>query len=526
MKPLESQFANWIDSFFHKDEKIPIDSVDGLSNELNNKYDKVSGENLEQENISMAQAIADEAQEREIDINELKDAINDLAEASETSIAAHNTSPTAHEDIRTLITDEAQARSQGDTDALNTANANADTKISAHNTSPTAHDDIRTEVAEKVNISDIIDALDSNESQKPLSAQMGKELAVRIDAANGSGGFIPPYDFGVAEPTQSAFTNYAMNYVFGSDATNHSGTELFNGTKVQNLFDKRVWQLANTPNTVPAIFSWEAALVVGDAQRDFTANPIQTNELTDNSVTDTKIGSRTITNTATDTESTSGTLTVLLSNLGGRIKSLLNRFNATTGHAHNGTDSAKIAYSNLTGTPTIPAAPGTLQTNLTAAQTASTSEALSGAIKLHQISKTGSYNDLLNLPKIPDSQIQTEYNATTGMGVILNLPATLKGLGILTKANLTFTDTELSGNEKFICSVSANTTVAVENLVVGKVYIIVVKNTATAIIFITRPSTANDSLNNCIYLINPGAEIEISVWYDGTKRRWLVSEGM
>ena len=51
--------------------------------------------------------------------------------------------------------------------------------------------------------------------------------------------------------------------------------------------------------------------------------------------------------------------------------------------------------------PTIPAAPGTLNTNNTTAQTVSTSEALSGAIKLHKISKTGNYNDLLNKPTIP-----------------------------------------------------------------------------------------------------------------------------
>lgn len=65
------------------------------------------------------------------------------------------------------------------------------------------------------------------------------------------------------------------------------------------------------------------------------------------------------------------------------------------------TSSNKLAYSLISGTPTIPAAPGTLNTNNSTAQTASSSEALSGTIKLHKVSKTGSYNDLNNKPTIP-----------------------------------------------------------------------------------------------------------------------------
>lgn len=47
---------------------------------------------------------------------------------------------------------------------------------------------------------------------------------------------------------------------------------------------------------------------------------------------------------------------------------------------------------------TIPSAPGTLNTNNTTAQTASSSEALSGTIKLHKVSKTGTYSDLIGTP--------------------------------------------------------------------------------------------------------------------------------
>ncbi len=45
--PTAEQFADWIDSFFHKEEKIPISSIDGLPDRLNAKYDRTSGEELE-----------------------------------------------------------------------------------------------------------------------------------------------------------------------------------------------------------------------------------------------------------------------------------------------------------------------------------------------------------------------------------------------------------------------------------------------------------------------------------------------
>lgn len=55
----------------------------------------------------------------------------------------------------------------------------------------------------------------------------------------------------------------------------------------------------------------------------------------------------------------------------------------------------------LPDTTVIPAAPGTLNTNNTTAQTASSSEALSGTIKLHKVAKTGTYSDLIGKPTIP-----------------------------------------------------------------------------------------------------------------------------
>ena len=42
--------------------------------------------------------------------------------------------------------------------------------------------------------------------------------------------------------------------------------------------------------------------------------------------------------------------------------------------------------------------------------------------ELATVATTGNYNDLTNTPTIPAAQIQSDWNATTGMGVILNKP--------------------------------------------------------------------------------------------------------
>lgn len=69
-------------------------------------------------------------------------------------------------------------------------------------------------------------------------------------------------------------------------------------------------------------------------------------------------------------------------------------------------------YNDLTNKPTIPAAPGILNTNNTTAQTVSASESLSGTIKLHKVAKTGNYNDLLNKPTIPTALADLTADAT------------------------------------------------------------------------------------------------------------------
>jgi len=59
--------------------------------------------------------------------------------------------------------------------------------------------------------------------------------------------------------------------------------------------------------------------------------------------------------TASDTQATAGSQTIasLLQRLVHNIKALFDRFNASTGHDHNGTNSKKIDYASLTGTGSV-----------------------------------------------------------------------------------------------------------------------------------------------------------------------------
>jgi hypothetical protein len=76
------------------------------------------------------------------------------------------------------------------------------------------------------------------------------------------------------------------------------------------------------------------------------------------------------------------------------------------------------SYSDLTNKPAIPAA-----------QVQSDWNAVSGlGVILNKPALfSGSYSDLTNKPAIPAAQVQTDWNATSGLGVILNKPALFSG---------------------------------------------------------------------------------------------------
>lgn len=57
--PTAGQFAAWIDSFFHKDDKIPAASVEGLTDTLNGKADTATVELIKKQQEQYAGRIGD-----------------------------------------------------------------------------------------------------------------------------------------------------------------------------------------------------------------------------------------------------------------------------------------------------------------------------------------------------------------------------------------------------------------------------------------------------------------------------------
>ena len=125
----------------------------------------------------------------------------------------------------------------------------------------------------------IVDNVASSDTDKPLSANQGKELdgkitsetnrateaevvlSQRLDAQEGLGGMLSAHDFGTDTPYEAEngvvlidlITPYALGQIPSID---NDETKIWNGTKVSNLFDGRTWQLTNTQNTTPVIFQW------------------------------------------------------------------------------------------------------------------------------------------------------------------------------------------------------------------------------------------------------------------------------
>lgn len=65
------------------------------------------------------------------------------------------------------------------------------------------------------------------------------------------GGYLDSYNFG-ANPTQEDLTAYALQDIGIEDSL-----DIFNGTKVINLYNDHLWVLTNTPDSEPAVFSWQ-----------------------------------------------------------------------------------------------------------------------------------------------------------------------------------------------------------------------------------------------------------------------------
>ena len=92
------------------------------------------------------------------------------------------------------------------------------------------------------------------------------------------------------------------------------------------------------------------------------------------------------------------------------------------GTAFDGTENINITYANLTNKPTLFSGSYNDLSNKPTLFSGSYND-LSNKPTLF----SGSYTDLTNKPTIPAAQVQTDWNATTGIGVLLNKPTLFSG---------------------------------------------------------------------------------------------------
>lgn len=188
MYPTESQFGDWLDSFFHRDDKIPVGSVDGLSEAINSKAEKSAVDTLSQ-SVSAISTKADSASSAASSaLGDAKQALSDAATAQATAqqaIADASAAITALKD-GVAIEGDTLAKLYAKIQTLNTIvtsnDVNLDTVQEIVTFIKNNKDVIDSISTNKVNISDIVDNLLSTDINRPLSANQGKVLKDLLDA--------------------------------------------------------------------------------------------------------------------------------------------------------------------------------------------------------------------------------------------------------------------------------------------------------------------------------------------------------
>lgn len=188
MYPTESQFGDWIDSFFHREDKIPVGSVDGLSEVINSKAEQSTVNSLSQ-SISAISTKADGANSAALSAQgDVKQALADVANAQAAAQQAIADAAAAITALRDGVATEGNtlAKLYSRIQTLNSIVASNDVNLDTIQEIVTFvknnKDVIDSISTSKVNISDIIDNLLSADKNKPLSANQGKVLKDLLDA--------------------------------------------------------------------------------------------------------------------------------------------------------------------------------------------------------------------------------------------------------------------------------------------------------------------------------------------------------
>ncbi len=206
--PTEAQFADWIDSFFHKEEdKMPISSVEGLSEQLNGKYDAIQAQEL-QKQVEIAVSRAEANQK---DIDALYTNVEEL-EAEDERLDGRITSgdeaslQSANTYTDTAIAEERVVRESAERTTLESAKTYADQKITeVVGSSPEALDTLK----------ELAGALGDDPN---FAATVAGQIGKKVDKVEGKG--LSTEDYTTADKSKLAgIAAGANNYVH---PTSHS----------------------------------------------------------------------------------------------------------------------------------------------------------------------------------------------------------------------------------------------------------------------------------------------------------------
>lgn len=206
--PTEAQFADWIDSFFHKEEdKMPISSVEGLSEQLNGKYDAIQAQEL-QKQVEIAVSRAEANQK---DIDALYTNVEEL-EAEDERLDGRITSgdeatlQSANTYTDTAIAEERVVRESAERTTLESAKTYADQKIAeVVGSSPEALDTLQ----------ELAGALGDDPN---FAATVAGQIGKKVDKVEGKG--LSTEDYTTADKSKLAgIAAGANNYVH---PTSHS----------------------------------------------------------------------------------------------------------------------------------------------------------------------------------------------------------------------------------------------------------------------------------------------------------------
>lgn len=183
--PSATQFADWMDSFFHKDETLPISSIDQLPEQLNGKYPADEGEELEKRAEAIAADLNQHKADTEWAFGKVKEnlAALDLEDkqirvdfpAADTATLS---AATSHTDAREAVLRE--ERISGDTATLTSAKEHTDERESV-----LRRDQVAADAATLTHANGYTDGRELGIRRDFAAADATHEAVVRSDMAAG-----------------------------------------------------------------------------------------------------------------------------------------------------------------------------------------------------------------------------------------------------------------------------------------------------------------------------------------------------